>query len=211
MYVRVIAATNKNIQLKSQEGTFRSDLFYRLNVLTLSLPPLRARIADIPLLVKHFITKSGKWVKVGQDLPEQLQKQEWLGNVRELKSTIDYMLTICDGNKIEWKDIPQDRFQKSSLSNEQDYPIPASLLEIDEYLFMLEAIKDCNDNGKPTSRQFISMASRENGHYLSPQQVRRRFDTLEIHGFITKGRGRTGTKITSPRAEYLQILKLHAH
>ncbi|MFK9091940.1 sigma-54 interaction domain-containing protein [Bacillus salipaludis] len=209
--VRVIAATNKNIQLKSQEGTFRSDLFYRLNVLTLSLPPLRARKADIPLLVKHFITKSGKWVKVGQDLPEQLQKQEWLGNVRELKSTIDYMLTICDGNKIEWEDIQQDRFQKNSLSNEQDYPIPKSLLEIDEYLFMLEAIKDCNDNGKPASRQFISMASRENGHYLSPQQVRRRLDTLEIHGFITKGRGRTGTKITSTGAEYLQILKLHAH
>ncbi|WP_066254305.1 sigma-54 interaction domain-containing protein [Neobacillus drentensis] len=209
--VRVIAATNKNIQLKSQEGTFRSDLFYRLNVLTLSIPPLRARKADIPLLVKHFITKSGKWVKVGQDLTEQLQKQEWLGNVRELKSTIDYMLTICDGNTIEWKDIPQDRFQSYSPSNEQDFPIPESLLEIHEYLFMLEAIKNCNDNGKPASRQFISMASKETGHFLSPQQVRRRLDTLEIHGFISKSRGRAGTKITLNGAEYLHLLKLHAH
>ncbi|WP_066067247.1 sigma 54-interacting transcriptional regulator [Neobacillus soli] len=209
--VRVIAATNKNIQLKSQEGTFRSDLLYRLNVLTLSIPPLRARKADIPLLVRHFITKSGKWVRVGNDLPEQLQIPDWLGNVRELKSTIDYMLTICDGNKIESKDIPHDRFQKSNAQERlTGYPLPENLLDQHEYLFMLEAIKKCNENGKPASRQFISMVSKENGHYLSPQQVRRRLDYLEIHGFITKGRGRAGTKITTSGAEYLQKLKFHA-
>ncbi|MEH7524982.1 sigma 54-interacting transcriptional regulator [Bacillus sp. JJ1503] len=209
--VRVIAATNKDIQLKSEEGSFRSDLFYRLNVLTLSVPPLRNRKTDIPLLVKHFITKSGKWVKVEENLPEQLQKHEWLGNIRELKSTIDYMLTICDGNKIELKDIPYNRIQKNRKQEiVTSYPIPNNLLEIYEYKFILETIKHCNDNGKPASRQHISMVSEETGSFLSPQQVRRRLDYLETKDFITKGRGRSGTKITTIGVEYLHQLELHA-
>ncbi|WP_335483940.1 sigma 54-interacting transcriptional regulator [Bacillus sp. JJ1773] len=209
--VRVIAATNKDIQLKSEEGSFRSDLFYRLNVLTLSVPPLRNRKTDIPLLVKHFITKSGKWVKVEENLPEQLQKHEWLGNIRELKSTIDYMLTICDGNKIELKDIPYNRIQKNRKQEiVTSYTIPNNLLEIYEYKFILETIKHCNDNGKPASRQHISMVSEETGSFLSPQQVRRRLDYLETKGFITKGRGRSGTKITTIGVEYLHQLELHA-
>ncbi len=209
--VRVIAATNKDIQLKSEEGSFRSDLFYRLNVLTLSIPPLRDRKTDIPLLLKHFITKSGKWVKVDENLPEQLQKHEWLGNIRELKSTIDYMLTICDGNKIELKDIPYNRLQKNRKQEiVTSYPIPNNLLEIHEYKFILETIKRCNDNGKPASRQHISIVSEETGSFLSPQQVRRRLDYLETKGFITKGRGRSGTKITTTGVEYLQQLELHA-
>lgn len=209
--VRVIAATNKDIQLKSEEGSFRSDLFYRLNVLTLLIPPLRDRKTDIPLLVKHFITKSGKWVKADENLPEQLQKHEWLGNIRELKSTIDYMLTICDGNKVELKDIPYNRLQKNRKQEiVTSYPIPNNLLEIYEYKFILETIKHCNDNGKPASRQHISMVSEETGSFLSPQQVRRRLDYLETKGFITKGRGRSGTKITTIGVEYLQQLELHA-
>jgi sigma-54 dependent transcriptional regulator, acetoin dehydrogenase operon transcriptional activator AcoR len=209
--VRVIAATNKDIQQKSQEGSFRSDLFYRLNVLTLSVPPLRTRRSDIPLLVKHFITKSGKWVKVEENLPEQLQKHEWLGNIRELKSTIDYMLTICNGNKIELKDIPYNRIQKNRKQEiVTNYPIPKNLLEIYEYKFILETIKHCNENGKPASRQHISMVSEETGSLLSPQQVRRRLDYLETKGFITKGRGRAGTKITTIGVEYLHQLGLHA-
>ncbi|MEH7343537.1 sigma 54-interacting transcriptional regulator [Bacillus sp. JJ1532] len=209
--VRVIAATNKDIQLKLEEGSFRSDLFYRLNVLTLSVPPLRDRKTDIPLLVKHFITKSGKWVKVEENLPEQLQKHEWLGNIRELKSTIDYMLTICDGNKIELKDIPYNRIQKNRKQEiVTSYPIPNNLMEIYEYKFILETIKHCNDNGNPASRQHISMVSEETGSFLSPQQVRRRLDYLETKGFITKGRGRSGTKITTNGVEYLQQLELHA-
>lgn len=208
--VRVIAATNKNIQMKSQEGTFRSDLFYRLNVLTLSVPRLRERKMDIPLLVKHFIARSGKWVRVEEDVLEKLQNQEWLGNIRELKSMIDYMLTICNGNKIELKDIPHDRFQKVDIQDPiTNFPIPEDLLEMHEYLFILETIKQCNDNGKPASRQLISIISEKNGNFLSPQQVRRRLNSLEIHDFITKGRGRTGTRITSKGVEYLHFLTHH--
>ncbi|MFF2752720.1 sigma-54 interaction domain-containing protein [Psychrobacillus sp. NPDC058041] len=205
--VRVIAATNKNIQTKSQEGSFRSDLLYRLNVLTLTVPPLRKRKIDIPLLVKHFITKSGKWVKVEEEVLEKLQRQEWFGNIRELKSTIDYMLTICDGDKIELKDIPHDRFQKESIQDIiTSFPMPKDLLEMHEYLFLLETIKQCNDNGKPASRQLISITSEKNGHYLSPQQVRQRLNSLEIEGYITKGRGRTGTRITSKGVDYLHFI-----
>ncbi|WP_391209029.1 sigma-54 interaction domain-containing protein [Psychrobacillus sp. L4] len=206
--VRVIAATNKNIQTKSQEGTFRSDLFYRLNVLTLSVPPLRKRKMDIPLLVKHFITKSGKWVKVEEEVLEKLRKQEWFGNIRELKSTIDYMLTICDGDKIELKDIPHDRFQNKDIQDIiTSFPVPENLLEMHEYLFLLETIKQCNDNGKPASRQLISLSSEKKGHFLSQQQVRRRLNSLELNGFITKGRGRTGTRITTKGADYLHFLE----
>ena len=74
--VRVITATNKDLQGKMRDGSFRTDLFYRLNVLNLCIPPLNERRADIPLLIKHLITKSGKWVKVEQDVLEYFMQYE---------------------------------------------------------------------------------------------------------------------------------------
>ncbi|MFP3324976.1 Fis family transcriptional regulator, partial [Planococcus sp. SIMBA_160] len=123
------------------------DLFYRLNVLNLCIPRLNERRADIPLLIKHLITKSGKWVKVEQDVLEYFMQYEWPGNIRELKSTIDYMLTVCEGNVVMKRDLPfmHGQTEESVISK---YSACESMLEMQERTFILEVIKQCNDKGK---------------------------------------------------------------
>ncbi|MDM5212849.1 sigma 54-interacting transcriptional regulator [Peribacillus sp. NJ4] len=204
--VRVITATNKDLQGKMRDGSFRTDLFYRLNVLNLNIPSLKERRADIPLLIKHLITKSGKWVKVEQGVLEYFMQYEWPGNIRELKSTIDYMLTVCEGNVVTKSDLP---FIHGLTGNSvpSEYPACESMLEMQERAFILEVIKQCNEKGKAASRELISSNSQDSDIFLSPQQIRRRLNILESEGFVVKGRGRAGTKITVAGIEYLYFLK----
>ncbi|MFU2018259.1 sigma 54-interacting transcriptional regulator [Peribacillus butanolivorans] len=204
--VRVITATNKDLQGKMRDGSFRTDLFYRLNVLNLYIPSLNERRADIPLLIKHLITKSGKWVKVEQDVLEYFMQYNWPGNIRELKSTIDYMLTVCEGNVVTKSDLPFMHGQAGD-SVMSEYSACESMLEMQERAFILEVIKQYNEKGKTASRELISSQSKESEFVLSPQQIRRRLDILEGEGFVVKGRGRAGTKITAAGIEYLYFLK----
>jgi Nif-specific regulatory protein len=99
--VRIIAATNRNLDEMVETGTFRRDLFYRLNVFPVTLPPLRERRADIPLLVDHFL---GKYGRPGQGImPAALQKLEhysWPGNVRQLENVLQRSIILSDGMKI---------------------------------------------------------------------------------------------------------------
>src|SRR5207244_2936443 len=92
--IRVIAATNRDLKQVVTNGTFRSDLFYRLNVFPLEAPPLRDRTGDIPLLVNFFLSKFGKKLGkeirgVSQKAMESLTKYEWPGNIRELQNVIE--------------------------------------------------------------------------------------------------------------------------
>ena len=111
--VRVIAATNRNLEIAMEDGTFRKDLYYRLNVFPINIAPLRERIEDVPVLVKHFISKFsvklGKNIEViAQDVMEALQKYSWPGNVRELENIIERAMIICPGKKLEFGDwLPQ--------------------------------------------------------------------------------------------------------
>ena len=99
--VRVIAATNRNLQAAIAGGTFRSDLFYRLNVFPIEVPPLRERREDIPVLVEYFIdryaTKAGKGIHgINKKSLELLQSYPWPGNVRELQNVIERSVIVCD-------------------------------------------------------------------------------------------------------------------
>jgi formate hydrogenlyase transcriptional activator len=99
--VRVIAATNRDLQAAIAGGTFRSDLFYRLNVFPIEVPPLRERREDIPVLVEYFIdryaTKAGKSIHgINKKSLELLQSYPWPGNVRELQNVIERSVIVCD-------------------------------------------------------------------------------------------------------------------
>lgn len=208
--VRIIAATNKDIHHKISDGSFRSDLYYRLNVLNLIIPPLRLRRTDIPLLVQHFIAKSGKGVTIEEEALNELIGLNWLGNIRELKSVIDYMLTVCEGNTISQNNFPHYNYSEHREHPKRDsnqFELPTSILELEESITILETIKKCNDLGKAASRDSISSSSEEKGRYLSPQQIRLRLEIMGNKGLITKGRGRAGTKITANGIDYLHFLK----
>ncbi|HVO39093.1 MAG TPA: sigma-54 dependent transcriptional regulator, partial [Spirochaetia bacterium] len=109
--VRFIAATNKDLSELIRKGLFREDLYYRLNTAVLSIPPLRERREDIPLLVDHFLAAHGGSDPVlrREVAPEVLARflqYGWPGNVRELKNTINYALAMCSGSRIEIDDLP---------------------------------------------------------------------------------------------------------
>jgi two-component system, NtrC family, nitrogen regulation response regulator NtrX len=109
--VRVIAATNKNLQEEIRRGTFREDLYFRLNVIPFQVPPLRERRADVPLLARHFLASiSAEYGKRPKQLaPEALDalvSQPWPGNVRELRNTIERLVIMTAGDHIEARHLP---------------------------------------------------------------------------------------------------------
>ena len=118
--VRIIAATVKDLAKEVSEGRFREDLFYRLNVLQLSIPPLRERKEDIPLLIQYFINKHNQTLnknvkEVDSKALEVLMNYRWSGNVRELENTIERAAVLTDGTKIELDHLP---FEIQNFQNE---------------------------------------------------------------------------------------------
>ena len=105
--VRVVAATNQDLQQLIVDGLFREDLFYRLNVVPITLPPLRQRSGDIPLLVAHFLEKykAGK-KRINPAAMEALARYQWPGNIRELENTIERIVILSHGDEIEPSDLP---------------------------------------------------------------------------------------------------------
>jgi len=108
--VRVITATNKNLDKEIKEGRFREDLFYRLNVIPLHIPPLRERKEDIPLLVNYFIQQfcreNGKRMKsISLNALELLKQYDWPGNVRELRNIIERMIIVVEDDEISADDV----------------------------------------------------------------------------------------------------------
>ena len=109
--VRVLAATNEPLEEKVKAGGFREDLYYRLNVIPITLPALRDRLDDIPLLVAHFIKnktspESGKSFQVTRQAMSALCHHNWPGNVRELENAIERACVLCEGNTIQLGDLP---------------------------------------------------------------------------------------------------------
>ncbi|MBL8231730.1 MAG: sigma-54-dependent Fis family transcriptional regulator [Bryobacterales bacterium] len=124
--VRVVAATNKNLETEIERGNFREDLFYRLNVIPFSVPPLRERAEDIPLLANHFLkeytTAYGR--KPKELTPEAyavLQDYHWPGNVRELKNLMERIVIMNPQTKIEARHIPLNPAKRSVLERPIDY------------------------------------------------------------------------------------------
>ncbi len=116
--VRVIAATNVDLVKASQEGSFREDLFYRLNVITITMPPLRDRPSDISLLALHFLrkynTRTQKSIQgIRPEVMETLENYHWTGNVRELENVIERAVVLGRGKEIDMQDLPEQMRQKT--------------------------------------------------------------------------------------------------
>jgi len=159
--VRIIAATNRDLKEEIKEGKFREDLYYRLNVVSISLPPLRERSDDIPLLVDHFIEKfnrkTGKKIKsVSQEVMDLFLDYPWPGNVRQLENAIEHAFIHCKGRIIQLQHIPEEiraegeDLTKKSLRSENP-------LEEVEKRVLLETLRRNNgDRGKTAKALNIS-------------------------------------------------------
>jgi two-component system, NtrC family, response regulator HydG len=157
--VRVISATNKELQAEVEAGRFREDLFYRLHIIPMRLPPLRERRDDIPLLVNHFITKLGPRTNpditgIGDDALGRLMAYEWPGNVRELENVIEQALVFAEGTAIGVGALPAF-LQGPSDEDRLDVPREMSLPEILDDLerqLILKAFKKAGGVKTETAR-----------------------------------------------------------
>lgn len=154
--IRIISATNKNLEKEVREGRFREDLYYRINVVSITLPPLRKRRGDIPLLIEHFLEKyrqSGK-VKISAEAKDLLMNYHWPGNVRELENVIEGAIILSSGDTISAKDIA---FNIESIRNITSGAGEASTLkEAKEKLeqeFIEKVLKETHGNVAQTARE----------------------------------------------------------
>ncbi len=143
--VRVIAATNRDLEEAIAKGGFREDLYYRLNVFPIECPPLRERADDIPLLVRHFIdkysAKIGKKIEtVSNDIMESFQQYSWPGNIRELENIVERAVILSRGSQLE----PGDWLPKATVSASADAsssgPTPVLTLEDKEREHIIEVL-----------------------------------------------------------------------
>jgi transcriptional regulator with GAF, ATPase, and Fis domain len=130
--VRIIAATNRNLEQEIRNGTFREDLYYRINVFPITMPPLRQRTDDIPMLVNHFVAKFNNKIgrkieTVPKDTMNVLQEYHWPGNVRELESVIERAVITSQGSSLQ----VQDRFDTARKTDEPANGDVKALVELE--------------------------------------------------------------------------------
>jgi len=119
---RLVCATNRNLREMVKEGSFREDLFYRVNVVTVTMPPLRERTGDIARLVEHFLSRENSRLKLGPDVMSRLQAYHWPGNVRELENVIRRCIALSAGNAIRVEDLPPEMLQATRLPPGETVP-----------------------------------------------------------------------------------------
>lgn len=157
--IRFISATNKNLKKTVQEKEFREDLYYRLNVINVNLPPLRERMDDLPLLVNHFMLKSAEKMKknitrVSPEAMAKLARYSWPGNVRELENMIESALVMASTNLLEVDDFPMLNEKVASnprKTRSSDIPFYAAR-EIFEKRYIQDLLQRCNWNLSAASR-----------------------------------------------------------
>jgi two-component system, NtrC family, response regulator AtoC len=161
--IRVIAATNQDVRRALRQGTLREDLFYRLNVFTITMPHLRDRLEDIPLLADHFIEKHGPRLGRGHPILSaeallRLQSYAWPGNVRELENVIERALVLSRGEQIEVQHLPREIVTATEIAAlPEATPLSSSLslipaVERLERALVIQALRQAADNKAKAAR-----------------------------------------------------------
>ena len=149
--VRVVAATSRDLRKMVEEGTFREDLFYRLNVVSIMLPPLRQRPDDIPILVDHFLKEIAAQRhtahrRVSPEVMRRFQSYRWPGNVRELRHMLESMMVLADGEVLTENDLPEQILISAQQGgSSKDLPANLTMDEL-EKLAIAKALEQCGNN-----------------------------------------------------------------
>ncbi len=149
--VRFIAATNSDLAEMIELGRFREDLFYRLNVIPIHLPPLRDRREDVPLLVQRFINKLGQEqeparanIRISQEAMRRIMAFDWPGNIRQLENTIERILVLTPGqSQIDISDLPLELQETNRVTTSSSVSLPENGIDLQNYLRNLERSLIC--------------------------------------------------------------------
>lgn len=162
--IRVIAATNANLQELVKQGKFRADLFYRLNIIPIHLPPLRDRKEDIPKLISYSLEqlsiKNGVTPKqFHQGTIKKMMEYDWPGNVRELLNTVEMLLVLCESEVITPHDLPEKFFESTNVQKIESHThvlkeVPMkNMMEQHEYELIIQTLAECNGNKAKAARK----------------------------------------------------------
>ena len=189
--VRIIAASNENLGELVENKVFRQDLYYRLNTLPITIPPLRERIDDLYLLIEDFkqemdfnfiFTKASKHL---------IENYTWPGNIRELRNCIEYL--GCLGETI----IEPEMFPQNMNSLNKNITKPSSYEEKNIFYETASVIGELEKKGKSCGRKSISEELKNKNIYISEAKIRKILENMKNDGLISSGEGRTGSKLTS--------------
>jgi len=166
--IRIIAATNKDIKSMVKAGKFREDLFYRLNVVPIVIPPLRNRKEDIPQFIMYFIDKFNKKYCRNKQLASKtvdiLLNHEWLGNVRELENMIEYLVVVCDQDIIHPNDLPEcinkvKKFQTLDSINVEEISSLEEAVEAMEAKIIKKVYNNCKSTIKTAKKLGVNQST----------------------------------------------------
>ncbi len=171
--IRFIAATNRDLSRLVSEGKFRSDLFYRLNVINIRVPPLRERKEDISLLTMHFINifsaKYGKQIRsISEDALNLLEAYNWPGNIRELQNQIEKAIILCKGNELQLTDFTEIDINGDIPRREINIPLGIPLDEI-EKIIITETLK-LTKGDKNLAAKLLGIATRTIYRKINPEE-----------------------------------------
>jgi transcriptional regulator with PAS, ATPase and Fis domain len=204
--VRIITATNKNLRKLVNDGKFREDLYYRLNVLPLTIPNLRERKEDIMLLANHFIQSLGKNISFHPEAERLIKLHDWRGNIRELRNVMEY-LVVLDKSIIEKYDLPFLNIPSNNNMNIEtnDNLIAHDIIirfilnegnKIDLYKAILIELEKSYNNRERIGRKKLMNILENNNVFSSEQEIRTCLNKLDSFGFIVSKKGRAGSIIT---------------
>jgi Nif-specific regulatory protein len=173
--VRIIAATNKDLEDMVKKGLFREDLYWRLNVVSIFLPPLRERKEDIPLLIEHFLKRFnkeyGRRISISSQAMEKLIRYSWPGNVRELENTIERLVILAEKEEITVEDLPihikSEMLKPFNPSN--TYSLKKEIEELEKRRIE-EALKKCDYNQALAAR-LLGITQRQIGYKIKKYKI----------------------------------------
>ena len=178
---RVIAATNRDLKVMTEEGTFREDLFYRVSVIPINLPPLRERREDIPELVTHFVKKfcdqAGRQVAVSEKALQMLEDYAWHGNVRELEHTVERAVALERTEEIQPERLPDHITNYNPSRIKAEFDLPAGGINLVSHLdnlektYVVEALKQTGGN-QTRAAELLQMPVRSLRHLLDKHEIR---------------------------------------
>jgi DNA-binding NtrC family response regulator len=178
---RVIAATNRDLKKMTEEGTFREDLFYRISVIPIHLPPLRERSEDIPDLIDHFLKKfndqAHKDVSMSPKTAQILEKYAWHGNVRELEHTIERAVALERSNEIQPEQLPEHITNYNPQRISAEFELPEEGINLTSHLdnlektYVVEALRKTGGN-QTRAAELLKMPVRSLRHLLDKHSIR---------------------------------------
>lgn len=223
--VRIIAATNENLEVLVQRGEFRKDLYYRLNVLSIELPPLRERGGDVLQLIQRFKQETDSTFVLTSETEKILLAQTWDGNIRQLRNCVEY-LACLDKQEICPEDLPSSLYAKRdrdtnsvSASIKASYPqntpsystdsksqrSSVRFFQEDAHLteFLLNEMESRAREGKSCGRRYLIQTIRDSGYLITERELREQIKVMEAKELIRVRQGRGGSKITSNGVKWL--------